>query len=75
MILPSAMIHTAGFFGTLAEKVTGRPIPLNRVNARCLTLGNYYSGRKAVEELGLPQTPVETAIREAMQWFRANNML
>jgi len=29
----------------------------------------YYSGKKAVEELGMPQTPVWEAVREALEWF------
>ena len=27
---------------------------------------------KAIEELGLPQTPIETAVRDSIDWFRAN---
>ena len=50
-------------------------MPLNYVNARLLTLDNYYSPRKAAEEIGLPCTPVKTAIAEAMEWFMANSML
>jgi dihydroflavonol-4-reductase len=43
---------------------------LNLVNAGLLCLGNYYSGRRAVETLNLPQTPVEQAIEDAVRWFR-----
>ena len=31
----------------------------------------FFSPRKAVEELGLPQTPAEEALRRAVDWFRA----
>jgi dihydroflavonol-4-reductase len=31
----------------------------------------YFSADKAVRELGLPQTPVEQALREAVNWFVA----
>ncbi len=30
----------------------------------------FFSPRKAVEELGLPQTPAEEALRRAVDWFR-----
>ena len=30
----------------------------------------YFSARKAVQELGMPQTPVEEALRRAVSWFR-----
>ena len=32
----------------------------------------YFDPSKAVRELGLPQTPPETALREAVDWFKAN---
>jgi len=31
----------------------------------------FFSPRKAVEELGLPQTPAEEALRRAVDWFRS----
>jgi dihydroflavonol-4-reductase len=30
----------------------------------------YYNSAKAVQELGLPQTPIDTALRDAVEWFR-----
>ena len=33
----------------------------------------YVDASKAVDELGLPQTPIETAVADAVEWFRANN--
>ncbi|MBI4851734.1 MAG: NAD-dependent epimerase/dehydratase family protein [Acidobacteria bacterium] len=32
----------------------------------------YYSSDKAVRELGLPQSPIEKALKDAADWFRAN---
>lgn len=32
----------------------------------------FFDAGKAVRELGLPQTPVETAARDALDWFRQN---
>jgi dihydroflavonol-4-reductase len=75
LVLPTPVIRAGGLFGSISEKITGQPARLNRVNAGLLTLGNYYSGRKAVTELGLPQKPVVTAISDAIGWFRRNNML
>ena len=31
----------------------------------------HFSAAKAVRELGLPQTPVEDALRDAVEWFAA----
>ncbi len=30
----------------------------------------YFDGSKAVSELGMPQTPLETPLRDAVSWFR-----
>lgn len=35
----------------------------------------YYTSQKAVKELGLPQTPIETALKDAVEWFQNNGYL
>lgn len=35
----------------------------------------FYSPSKARKELKLPQTPIEKAIKECFEWFKANNYL
>lgn len=35
----------------------------------------HYDCSKAIRELGLPQSPVENAIRDAVNWFRQNGYL
>jgi dihydroflavonol-4-reductase len=52
-----------------AARVTGRPpqVPLNAV--RMARKRMYFSAEKAVRELGLPQTPAEDALRDAVAWF------
>ncbi|MBE0648421.1 MAG: NAD-dependent epimerase/dehydratase family protein [Bacteroidales bacterium] len=67
--LPGWFLKGIGSGGSLLEKLIRKPAPLSLVNARLLCLGNYYSGKKAVEALELPQTPIETAIREAISWW------
>jgi dihydroflavonol-4-reductase len=32
----------------------------------------YFTAQKAVRELGLPQSSLEEAMREAVHWFRAH---
>jgi dihydroflavonol-4-reductase len=32
----------------------------------------FFDPSKAVRELGLPQTPVDEALRDAVDWFWAN---
>lgn len=53
-------------------RMTGRTpgVPLEAV--RLSRYKMYFDARRAVQELGLPQTPVEEALRRAVDWFREN---
>jgi len=42
-------------------------VPVDGV--RMATQKMYYDASKAIHELGLPQTPIETALRDAVNWF------
>ena len=35
----------------------------------------YFDSSKAVTELGMPQTPIENALRDAAEWFRHRGAL
>ncbi len=35
--------------------------------------GHYYSSHKAVKAIGLPQTPLETALKEAIDWYKKHD--
>ncbi len=65
LILPLAYLNQ-----WLADHVTHRPprIPLEGV--RMAKHKMHYDSSKAIRELGLPQTPVETALEKAVRWFR-----
>jgi dihydroflavonol-4-reductase len=51
----------------------GKPpsIPLDGV--RMARQFMYYDASKAVRELGLPQTPITTALKDAVNWFVSEN--
>ncbi len=67
--IPRAAICLAGNLGSLYETLSGKPAKLNSVNARLLCTDNYYSSDKAIRELDMPQTPVNKAIEDALEWF------
>ncbi|HWT83942.1 MAG TPA: hopanoid-associated sugar epimerase [Candidatus Methylomirabilis sp.] len=56
----------------VADHLTGRPpmIPVDAVRMGRKTM--FFDPRKAIQELGLPQSPVEEALARAVHWFRAN---
>jgi len=62
-----AWLTAVGMEG-LARLRGGAPqVPLTAV--RMARKRMYFSAAKAVTELGLPQTPVEQALRDAVDWF------
>ncbi|MBK8922298.1 MAG: NAD-dependent epimerase/dehydratase family protein [Saprospirales bacterium] len=66
---PDALMLSYGYIGTLIGTVFRQPPTLNHATAKVSCMGQYYSPQKAVAELDLPQTPIETAIRSAFDWF------
>ena len=64
-VLPLAHINK-----WIADYITHRPprIPLEGVRMAKYLM--HFDCSKAIRELGLPQTPVETALEKAVRWFR-----
>jgi dihydroflavonol-4-reductase len=73
--VPRPLFHLAGLTGTALGKVRRKEVDFNYVNARLLSLDNYYSGQRAREELQMPHTSLDDAIREALAWFRENGYI
>ena len=73
--LPKRIVLTGGQVGSLYEKLAGNPARLNFTNAQLLCADNYYSPVTAISEFQLPQTPIEDAISDALNWFRGNEYL
>ena len=74
ILLPKRLVTTLGLLGDLPGRL-GFRTNLNPINASMLCVGNYYSAAKAVKYLNLPQTPVEQAITDALEWFAQNGYL
>lgn len=67
LILPLARLSE-----WVADHLTGWPprIPVDAVRMAQKTM--FFDCRKAIRELGLPQSPVEDALARAVRWFREN---
>ncbi len=59
----------------VTEHITHKSPLVTPSAARIGQLGTSFNCAKAVRELGLPQTPVEIAVRDALQWFAANGYI
>jgi dihydroflavonol-4-reductase len=67
--VPYALAWTVAASLEGLARVTGRPpaVPLTAV--RMARKRMYFSAARAVSELGLPQTDVDQALADAVQWF------
>ncbi len=54
------------------SKLTGKAPVTTYKNTLYILQHGYVDPSKAIEELGLPQTPIETAVKDSVDWFRAN---
>jgi dihydroflavonol-4-reductase len=63
-----------GFAGVLegVAQVTRREPRASRTAVRMAAKRMFFDPARAVRELGLPQTPVDDALREAVDWFLAH---
>jgi dihydroflavonol-4-reductase len=70
--LPYLPVLLAAHVEAGISKISGRPprIPLTGVQMARTYM--HFDSRKAIDELGLPQTPIEQAIGKAIAWFNKN---
>ena len=73
--IPAPLSIGVGLLGSLAGRLTGKEPKISLAMARISSDFHFYSAGKAVRELGLPQTPVEKAVREAYAWFLEHGYL
>jgi dihydroflavonol-4-reductase len=72
---PPFLVKLAGWSGQTISKLIGKPPKLTYPMAWVSCEGHYFSPQKAIDELALPQTPLKTAAKEAMDWFKANGYI
>jgi dihydroflavonol-4-reductase len=70
--VPYSLALALGYVCEGLAHLTGRPplVPLDGV--RMARRPMYFTAQKAVRELGLPQSPLEEAMRQAVHWFCAH---
>ncbi|ENX17464.1 hopanoid-associated sugar epimerase [Acinetobacter sp. CIP 64.2] len=59
----------------ITEHITHQAPLVTPAAAKIGQLGTSFNCTKAIKELGLPQTPVEIAVRDSLQWFAAHGYI
>lgn len=68
--IPYGVALAAGYVSEGIAALTKKPPAVPVVGVRLARHPMYFTAQKAVRELGLPQSPIEDALRDAVEWFR-----
>jgi dihydroflavonol-4-reductase len=69
--IPYWLALAAAYGDELKSRFTRRPPRAPLAGVRMARYKMFFTPAKAIQELGLPQTPPRQALAEAMEWFRA----
>ncbi len=73
--LPAAVVRGVGWGGSAFERLTGRPVALDRSLAGLACQHAWYSPARAIAELGMKQTPLRTALTDCLAGLRRHGHL
>jgi len=73
--LPYRLAVALGYVYELGARLTKKPPVVTASEVRIAEMTEWYDCSKAVNELGLPQTPTDVTITKALTWFRENGYL
>ena len=73
--IPYQLAVAMGYVFELGSAISRKPPVVTASEVRIGKKQEYYDCSKAMRELGLPQTPIEEAIRKALEWFRENGYI
>ena len=68
--LPPKVLGAVGKIMEVVADVTGKPPQTTYKTSMYSTQNIWVDAKKAVSQLGLPQTPIEQSIEDAVEWFR-----
>jgi|SRR6056297_37834 len=73
--LPYKLALALGHIFELGSYITKKPPVVTASEVRIGKMKEWYDCSKAINELGLPQTPIETTIKKAINWFKENGYI
>lgn len=73
--IPYHLALLLGHVFELGASITKKPPVVTASEVRIGRMTEWYDCAKAVNELGLPQTPIDVTIKKALNWFGENGYL
>ena len=70
--VPYGVALAAAYFDEAVARVTGKAPKAPLGGVRMAKYKMFFDPSKAINELGIPQTPPRQALVDAVDWFRAN---
>jgi dihydroflavonol-4-reductase len=70
--IPYSLAITLSYGYQLMSSITRKPPLLTPSQVRMAGKYGYFDSSKAINELGLPQTPIRETMEKAINWFREN---
>lgn len=73
--LPKGIMLLMGYLNGLISGIIRTQPVISKNIVQASFVNQYYTSQKAVKELKMPQSSIESAIMEAVSWFQENNYL
>jgi len=73
--IPYNLALVLGYVFEFGAFITKKPPVVTASEVKIGKMTEWYDCSKAVNELGLPQTPIHMTIKKALNWFRENGYL
>ena len=73
--IPAPVAVSSGYLYELLAALTKKPPVTTAAWVRVGSEYSFWDSTKAVEELGMPQTPIRDSIGSAIEWFKSNGKL
>lgn len=73
--VPNFVMYLLGIVNSMSARIFKKTPQISFTMAKMSTVRQFYSAQKAIDELDLPQTPIENAINECIKWFKHNDYI
>lgn len=73
--IPYRIALFLGYLFQLGSHITNKPPIVSVSQVRLGNMGEHFNCSKALNELGLPQTPIKKTVEKAINWFRENGYI